>query len=127
MTTFHFDHVFNKTNQQDRMTPMPKRSDMTPLNAFIAREFDEDPSITQEAIAYDAARKFSRTWSRTAIQSRIKQMQKHGILKSGTVVAKWEQVGLPLKFRVDIQINQDALLNPAIGGGPLGIDGKPYP
>ena len=57
------------------------------------------------------------------IKLRWLSLQRRKILVRSPRVLDWEAIGLPLRFRIDIQIDQKALLSKE-GGGPVGAEKK---
>ena len=82
------------------------------LDWQIARLLLEEPALTNLKIGEKLEH------NQQVIQRRRASMLERGILSRSTVVWDWEAIGLPLRFRIDIQIYQKALLE-LPGGGPV--------
>jgi DNA-binding Lrp family transcriptional regulator len=90
--------------------PSPLRDEQDQL---IALHLIEDPSATDDDIV-------SRTkFSKSTVQRHRSEMEKDGVLLSkASLIRDWAVIGFPLRFRVDILINQLELRNELQGGGP---------
>lgn len=91
---------------------MSTKNELLALDQRIARILLEDPTLTPREVAKTLGKRVQ------VVYRRIDKMQEDGRLRRSFAIADWEAIGLPLRFRIDIQIVQNALFDPEVGGGP---------